>query len=184
MTRPPPRPSPVRRGRPAIAPPPRAGRAVAQVVARYAKEFGGASFSDIAARWSEIVGEKTARMCAPVKLTGRGEHGVLHLAVPGPAALLVEADAPRILAAVNRYCGRDVARRLTIARAPARGRERARPAGAGRSAAPRGLAPTAKLRLEAEVADIKDPQLQAALLKLGRATLGGGTRPPRPKEGT
>jgi hypothetical protein len=181
MTRPPHRSEPVRRGRPAIAPPPRAGRAVAGVVARFAKEFGGASFADIAARWSEIVGEKTARMCAPVKLTGRGEHGVLHIAVAGPAALLVEADAPRILAAVNRYCGRDVARRVTIARAPARGPLGARPPA---GAAPQGLAPTARLKLEAEVADIKDPQLKAALMKLGRATHGESARPPRSMKGS
>jgi hypothetical protein len=170
----------VRRGRRAIAPPPRAGRAVADVVARYAKEFGGASFADVASRWSEIVGERTARMCAPVKLSGRGAHGVLHVAAPGPAALLVEADAERILSLVNRYCGRDVAKRLAITRAPARGPLDAPASGGGASR--RGLAPTAKLRLEAEMAEFDDPRLKAALLKLGRATLGEEPRASRQKK--
>jgi hypothetical protein len=167
----PPRHPVLPRGRRAIQPAPRAGRAVAQVVGQFSKRFG-AGFGDIAARWNEIVGEKTARMCTPVKLTGRGADGVLHLAAPGPAALLVEADAERILAQVNLYCGRDVAKRLSLTRAPARAKAATETAPRPHAGA-RGLAPTARLKLEARLADIDDPGLKAALMKLGRATLGG-----------
>lgn len=157
-------PRPVRRGRPAIAPAPRAGRAVAGVLARFSGRFGS-GIGDLKTRWSDIVGERTARMCAPVKLTGRGRDGVLHVAAVGPAALLVEADSARILAAVNTYAGRDVAKKLALTRAPARAPDRSKPA-----APPARLAPTAQLALEAELADIEDPKLKAALAKLGRAT--------------
>jgi hypothetical protein len=176
----PPRSTPPPRGRRAIAPPPRASRAVAGVVSTLAKSKGfGAGFSDVAARWSEIVGERTARMCAPVKLTGRGKSGVLHVAAVGPAALLVEADREDILRKVNIFCGRDAAGKLSITRAPAR------PV-ASRPGA-RSLPPTARLKLEARLADVADPGLKAALMKLGRALLreqpgGEGGRPPRERK--
>ncbi len=157
----------VQRGRRAIQPAPRAGRAAADVVARFSKEFGS-SIGELANRWSEIVGERTARMCSPVKLTGRGKDGVLHVAAIGPAAVLVEADSGAILQKVNRYFGNDVARRLSITRAAAR---KAGPAPAPKPAKAAGLPPTARLKLEAELAGIEDPGLKAALMKLGQATL-------------
>jgi hypothetical protein len=72
-----------------------------------------------------------------------------------------------------------VARRLAITRAPARAAGAAPPE-PGR----RGLAPSEKLKLEAQLAEIDDPRLKAALMKLGRAALGagsgeGGRTPPK-----
>ena len=194
MTRLPPRkPTPLR-GRRAIAPPPRAGRAAAEVVATFSKTFG-AGMGDISARWTDIVGEKTARMCAPVKITGRRGEGTLHVAAPGPAALLVEANAQRILDQVNTYCGREVAKRLAITRASAA----RRPGLEGDDLTPSALrvtrrsappaprpspSPAATLKLEAELASIDDPRLKAALMKLGRETLTASARHATPKRPT
>lgn len=187
LTRPPAQPP--LRGRRQIAPAPRAGRAAADVVAKFSAQFGS-SLGDISTRWTEIVGEKTAKMCTPVKLTGRGASGTLHVAAPGPAALLVDANAQQILQKVNTFCGRDVAKRLAIVRASARpGAQKsagatspgaAKPA-LKRAPAPGGLPPTAKLKLEAELEGIEDPRLKAALMKLGKGALQ--KRPGRAGEG-
>jgi len=147
----------------------------ANIVARFSKAFG-AGIGDITARWEEIVGAKTARMCTPIKLTGRGANGVLHVAAPGPAALLVDAESARIIERVNTYCGRDVARRLAITRTSARRAARAAPAGAERP----GLAPTTAQKLEADLASVDDPRLKAALRKLGREALRPTRTPPSP----
>jgi hypothetical protein len=156
------------------------------VVAKFSAQFGS-SLGDIAARWTEIVGEKTAKMCTPVKITGRGDSGTLHVAAPGPAALLVEANAQQILQKVNTFCGRDVAKRLAITRASAKpggapkqgGGTQAKPA--AKAPASVGLPPTVKLKLEAELAGIEDPRLKAALMKLGKGALQ--KRPGRAGEG-
>ena len=192
--RPPLRPAPIPRGRRAIAPAPKAGRATANVIARFSKSFGS-GFGDLATRWSEIVDAKTARMCTPIKLTGRGANGVLHVAAPGPAALLVEANAQRILDQVNTYCGREVAKRLAITRASAA----RRPGLEGDDLTPSALrvtrrsappaprpspSPAATLKLEAELASIDDPRLKAALMKLGRETLTASARHATPKRPT
>lgn len=160
----------VPRGRPAIAPPPAVGRATADIVSRFTKTFG-AGVGDLAARWEDIVGAKTARMCAPVKLTGRGASGTLHLAAAGPAALLVEAESGRILERVNTYFGRDVARRIAITRTAAR-RPSAAPEAPSKTPGTRaGLAPTKRAKLEEDLASIDDPRLKAALRKLGQEAL-------------
>jgi hypothetical protein len=159
---------PVRRGRREIQPAPRAGRAASEVVSKFTKRFGS-NVGELANRWNEIVGEKTARMCTPVKLTGRGSDGILHLAAIGPAALLVEADSANILQKVNTFFGRDVARRIALTRASAR----TKAAPVAERPRPRGVAPTVRLKLEAELAEIEDPRLKAALMKLGQAALGG-----------
>ena len=63
------------------------------------------------------MGSRVAARCKPISITGRGNGGgVLRVAAPGPAALLVEADAARILERVNDYCGRPVAKKLAIVR--------------------------------------------------------------------
>jgi len=162
----------VARGRRAIAPAPKVGRVTANIVARFSKKFG-AGIGDIAARWEDIVGPKTARMCTPIKLTGRGGNGTLHVAAPGPAALLVDAESARILERVNTYCGRDVAKRLAITRSSARRAKNTAPTGPERP----GLAPTTAQKLEADLASVDDPRLKAALRKLGREALRP-TRPP------
>ncbi len=140
------------------------------MVAKFSAQFGS-SVGEIAARWPEIVGEKTARMCTPVKLTGRGASGVLHLTAVGPAALLVEADSERILQKVNTFCGKDVAKRLALTRAPAKSASKATARPAAAAMASGGLAPTARIKLEAELAAIEDPRLKAALMKLGKGAL-------------
>lgn len=168
----------VQRGRAPIAPPPPAARATANVLRGFSKTFG-AGLGEIATRWPEIVGERMARLCTPVKITGRDGEGALHVAARGPGAMLVEAEAANILERVNAFAGRVVAKRLAITRASARpsaqetnaaqtkpARTRLEPAAAPKQL---NLTPTQKLALEAELKDVDNPRLRAALFALGKA---------------
>ncbi|MGD2131972.1 MAG: DciA family protein [Maricaulaceae bacterium] len=180
FTRQPRKPAPyVPRGRAAIAPPPPAARATAGVLSRFSKQFGS-GVGELAARWPEIVGEKTARLCTPIKLTGRNGEGALHLAARGPGALLVEAESASILERVNTYAGRTVAKRIAITRAPAAAPASSTPARKKLTATAEpkrfNLSPTQKLALEAELKDIDDPRLRAALFKLGTAARADAAR--------
>ncbi len=152
------------RGRAAIKPAPKAARAVSKLVAALGVDAaGGPAFAEIAARWPEIVGDKVAKMCAPLRLTGRGRGGTLHVAVRGAGAVFVEAESARILERLNLFCGGSVARRLAITRAPARAAS-----GPVRRA---GLTPSETLALDAGLADVEHPRLKAALKRLGRGAL-------------
>ncbi len=116
--------------------------------------------AEIAARWPQIVGARTARLCAPLKLTGRGDTATLHIAARGPAAVLIEAESRRIVERVNTYCGVTVAHRLSIVRESARRAEADAP--------PRqGLKPSERLKLERGLAQVEHPGLKAALLRMG-----------------
>lgn len=179
-----------RRGRPAAAPPPRAGAAVAGVLAKHHKRFGP-GFSEIVARWPDIAGARLAKMCRPEKLVGRGDKGVLHIAAKGPAAVMVEAESPRIVERVNTYCGRPVIGRIRVRQsalaAPATS-DRTGISGRGArltgerpgKSEPRplktGLAPSRSAELDASLAHVDDPRLKAALARLGRAVMARGRR--------
>ncbi|MBU2418981.1 MAG: DUF721 domain-containing protein, partial [Alphaproteobacteria bacterium] len=80
-----------RRTRPAPRPAPRAGRALQGLIKELDAKFGRGA-SALEPRWTEIVGERLARVTRPQKLTkGRaGAGGTLELRVAGPAALLVQ----------------------------------------------------------------------------------------------
>ena len=123
--------------------------------------------------WQEIVGKEYAAFCAPSRLTparsgGGSKGGVLHVRVAPHAALEIQHETPSIIERINRYLGHDSVTRLKLiqdtpqAAMPKR-RPRARPLDAGETAL-----------LEQKTAEIEDPDLRAALGRLGAAMLSHG----------
>lgn len=163
-----------RRSRPAPRPPPPAGRQLAKVLKELEARFGPGA-GPLGARWAEIVGETLARRSEPVKLTpGRGvQPGSLEIRVDGPAAALVQHQAPEILSRVNLYLGTGTVARLRIVQGPVRRAAAVTPAQAAkarrRKAAPLDAAQEAALA--ASLAEAPDGPLKDSLIRLGRAVL-------------
>jgi hypothetical protein len=163
-TRPPPRPLPP------------AGRSINPVLKQLDERFGSGPGA-LQARWREIAGERLAAFTEPVKLTKPpgGQASALELRVQGPAAALVQHQAPEILARVNLFLGPGSVDRLRIVQGPVRtapaGPTPAQAAKARRRKAP--LDAGAEARLQAEVAEAPEA-LRTALLDLGRAVERGG----------
>jgi len=164
-----------RRTRPAHRPPPPAGRHLGKFLKELEDRFGPGA-GPLSLRWREIVGETLARRTEPVKLAKpRGGAGaVLEIKVEGPAAALVQHQAPEILSRVNLYLGQGAVARLRIVQGPVRGGAGAAgPAGAvkarRRAAGP--LAAAQEAELARGLADAPDGPLKDSLAKLGRAVL-------------
>jgi hypothetical protein len=128
------------------------------------------------ARWREIVGERLAARTEPVKLVkGRnGQPGALEIRVDGPAAALIQHQAPEILSRVALFLGQGVVDRLRIVQGPVR----AKPAEAAEQAAPprrRRYAGPLDTAQEAELArsleGATEGPLKSALIRLGREVL-------------
>jgi hypothetical protein len=131
----------------------------------FAKE--GFASADIVAHWPEIVGPEIAAHAEPMKLKwprGGEEEGrpaTLVLRVEGPAAVEIQHLAAVILERVNRFFGWRAVDRITLRQAPLARRARARPASAP--------SPEAMARVAADLPDIADEGLRAALSRLGAA---------------
>jgi hypothetical protein len=137
--------------------------------------FGQGS-SGLASRWKEIVGETLARRTEPVKLIKpRGGGGsILELKVEGPAAALVQHQAPEIMERVNLFLGAGTVTRLRISQGAVRqaaAATGAAPAKTRRKTGP--LDAAAEAKLAAGLADMPDGPMKQSLLKLGRAVLRG-----------
>jgi hypothetical protein len=163
-----------RRSRPSRPPPPPAGRQLAKFLKVLEERFGPGA-GPLTLRWREIVGETLAKRTEPVKLVKqRGGGSVLELKVDGPAAALVQHQAPEILARVNLYLGADAVTKLRIVQGPVRASAAASGPAATAKARRRGAGPL-DAALEAELAEgleaAPDGALKASLMKLGRAVL-------------
>ena len=92
---------------------PRSGRA--RAAGELVGQIGGVAFrrfgfvqSAIVSRWSEIVGERYARVSSPESIrfpTGKKSGGVLTLLVEGAHSPLLQHLAPLIIERVNRFFG-------------------------------------------------------------------------------
>ena len=165
-----------KKSRPAYRPPPHAGRALTKLVKALDEKFGHGA-DGLKARWREIAGELLAARTEPVKLVkGRnGAPATLEIKVDGPAAALIQHQAPEILARVRLFLGEGVVDRLRIVQGPLRRKEA--PASGGvaavkaRRRASGPLDAAAEARLAAGLASGPDGELKSALLKLGREVL-------------
>ena len=159
-----------RRTRPTFRAPPRASRSLAPFIKKLDDQFGRGS-SALEARWVEIVGDRLARVCRPMKLIkGRGNAGgVLELRVVGPAALLVQHQTQDIIDRVNLFLGSKYVEKLRISQGPIKplATSSASPRSRQRPTLPP-MPPAAQAELDASLEGVPD-RLKAALLKLGRA---------------
>ena len=164
-----------RRTRPAPRPAPRAGKALQGLIKELDAKFGRGA-SALEPRWTEIVGDRLARVTRPQKLTrGRGgAGGTLELRVAGPAALLVQHQSEEILQRVNLFLGPGSVDRLRIAQGPVKPPVGLPPPARARPG-PRPLPAHLEAELKAAVADAPDP-LKGPLERLGRAVLGDPTK--------
>jgi hypothetical protein len=160
-----------RRTRPAPRPAPKAGRALQGLIRELDAKFGRGA-SALEPRWSEIVGDRLARVTRPQKLTkGRGgAGGTLELRVAGPAALLVQHQSEDILARVNLFLGPGSVEKLRIAQGPVKPPVGLPSPPRPRAAAARSLPAHQEAELKAAVAAAPDP-LKGPLERLGRAVL-------------
>ncbi|MBW3560853.1 MAG: DUF721 domain-containing protein [Proteobacteria bacterium] len=160
-----------KRTRPQRRPPPPMGRSLRPLIKQLDERFGSGPGA-LQARWREIAGDRLAAFTEPVKLSKPrgGAAAALELRVQGPAAALVQHQAPEILARVNLFLGPGSVDRLRIVQGPVK----AAPAGPTPAQAAKARRRTAPLdagveaRLAAEVSEAP-PKLREALLRLGRA---------------
>jgi hypothetical protein len=158
-----------RRTRPPHRAAPSAGKSLAPALKALEVRFGQ-GVSGLQNRWREIAGDALARHSQPVKLTkGRnGAGGVLELRVDGPAAALIQHQAPQIIARVELMLGAGAVAKLRIVQGPVRPPAAPKPS---RKRPP--LDAGAEAQLAKDLGDAPDGPLKAALHKLGREVLRG-----------
>lgn len=126
----------------------------------------GFASAGVVNNWSAIVGEELARHSMPERLGG---DGTLRLRVDGPLATDLQHMEPQILERIASYFGYRAVTRLALLQGPLP----SRPADPGERAA-RALDSDEEAALRANLAGTDDPDLRAALERLGRAVIGGG----------
>ncbi|HZU91784.1 MAG TPA: DciA family protein [Stellaceae bacterium] len=154
------------------------GVAASQVAAPLLKRRGGLLVR-LKLDWAHIVGEAWAEVSWPAAL---GRDGALKLRVLPTAALDLQHRVPLLIERINLYFGRPVATRLVFVQGPLP----LAPAPAPESPAP--PAGDTVQAFDERLAQIPDPDLRAALARLGRAVGAAAAEPPRgrvaPKPGT
>ena len=161
-----------RRSKPMPRPAPRAGRSLGPVLKALEERFGQGP-GQLQLKWKEIVGETLARHTEPVKLTkARGNApGVLELRVAGPAAAIVQHQAPEILQRVSLILGEGSVTKLRILQGAVRVSPGRPQAARRRQKGP--LDAAAEQTLAEGLADAPEGPLRDALIRLGRETLRG-----------
>lgn len=160
------------------APPPRVWQrprgGPAKSISDLMPEVGRAAFrrfgfvqSSIVTRWPEIAGENLAAMSVPQAIKfppGSKENGVLHLAVAGAHAVLMQHVEPEIIERVNRFFGYAAIRRVKLSRDDKLAVRQPYPAPPER---PPNLKPV-PIALGDSLRDIGDPELRAVLEGVAR----------------
>lgn len=166
-----------KRTRPPFRPPPHAGRSLTPFIKALDERFGRGADA-LKGRWIEIVGERLAARTEPVKLVkGRsGKPGALEIRVDGPAAALIQHQAPEILARVGLFLGQGMVDRLRIVQGPVRAKPSPTPKSGGPGPARRRSAPldaAQEAELERSLEGATEGPLKSALMRLGREVLRG-----------
>jgi hypothetical protein len=162
-----------RRTRPAWRAAPTAGKSLGKLIKGLEERFGPAGPDVLRTRWREIAGEVLAARTEPVKLvrsrTGGG--GTLEIKVDGPAAALIQHQAPQILARVNLFLGSGEVAKLRIVQGkvtpPSRAALPARP----RRLKNQPLDAAVEAELQQGLAAAPDSPLTRSLLRLGREVM-------------
>ena len=131
-------------------------------IARSRGKARGVSVAQLKAEWSAIVGPELARLTEPdAVLAGRGGKSgkALRLRVAGAAALEVQHSSGLFVERVNAFFGHKFIDEIRLVQGAI-----VRPAAPRPTPAPD---PQAVRRATAKVAEVKDPDLRAALARLG-----------------
>lgn len=164
-----------KRPRPPPSGPPPAGRSLNRTLKELDERFGKGPGA-LQLRWREVVGPDIARRTEPVKLTRTrgGGPAALEIRVAGPAAALIQHQAPEIIARVNLFLGAGAVDKLRIVQGPLRGL-----AGPARPLPrkPPPLDAAAEAELRKGLAQAPEGPLKDALLNLGRGVLRDRPKP-------
>lgn len=136
-----------------------------------ARAFGrrGFAMTELLTRWPLIAGLALARYTVPEELRfpqGKGDAGTLWIRAEGVVGLELQHLQPVLIERINAICGFRAVRDLRIVQGPValpKIREQARR---------RQLDNNEIKALHAELAPVSDPQLNAALARLGAGILG------------
>jgi hypothetical protein len=170
---------------------PRRGRGFASAAETARKRLGEAAsrhgFAEpqVLLRWAEVVGERLAGLCAPVKVTyprGQGLGATLVVRAPGARAPEVEHLGPRIVERVNQFYGYRAVARIKVVQTtgPAPGFAET-PSPFADPSAPAEPAPEAEARAAGLTRGIRDDALRAALTRMGAHVLSRGAGPGKPR---
>jgi hypothetical protein len=126
----------------------------------------GFASSELVTQWRTIVGAEIAAHSEPMKIQWprpihdqQPEPATLILRVEGPAAIEIQHLSSVILERVNRFFGWQAIGQIALRQAPLRRVEKPAP--------PAGPDPQKMARVTAELGDIADDGLRAALARLG-----------------
>ena len=148
-----------------------AGELVADIGGQSFKRFGFVQGS-IVSRWSEIVGERYAKVSSPESIRfpmGRKAGGCLTLLVEGAHAPLIQHLAPLIIERVNRFFGYAAIDRIVFRQGKVPTSDRARPRRGNLRPVPKELGDGLR--------EIADPELRACLESLA-AQIAATSGPP------
>ncbi|MBV9524032.1 MAG: DUF721 domain-containing protein [Alphaproteobacteria bacterium] len=129
----------------------------------------GAVTAQLLAEWPAIVGAEIAARCRPMRLTfrrGERRNGTLRLRVVPAAALEIQHGEPLLIERINGFFGYPAVGRLALVQGPAPLPDAPQPPRL------RTLAPAEQEALHHRLERVQDPELRAALERLGRAVLG------------
>jgi hypothetical protein len=140
------------------------GVAVSKLAAPIIAKRGGAILVRLKAEWAAIIGAEWAALTWPHSL---GRDGALKLRVAPSAALELQHRTPLLIERINLFFGRSVVSRLSLVQGllPLDS--------ASHEPGVTGLAAIEVERLEEQLSGIADPELRAALGRLGHAVIGG-----------
>jgi hypothetical protein len=144
------------------------GAALAPITAPILGKEGGAT-AQLMAEWRAIVGDALAEACWPVKLSfprGARRDGTLRLRALPAMALEIQHREPILLERINGYFGYRAVARLAMIQGPLPLEERMAPPEL------RCLAAEEQRALDERVSPVTDPELRAALARLGSAMIG------------
>jgi hypothetical protein len=144
-----------------------AGIAAARLAAPIVARRGGGVLGRLKAEWAAVVGAELAATTWPEAL---GRDGALKLRVASSIALDLQHRAPLVIERINLFFGHAAVARLILVQGPLP--LAAPPA----TAMPTPLAAEEAKALDTRLGDIADPELRAALARLGRLVLAGARR--------
>lgn len=127
------------------------------------------------ADWRAVVGPELAASCWPDRLSfppGKKEGGMLRIRVAGGFATELQHLVPQVLERINSHFGYRAIARISILQAPPD-----KVAAARRAAKPpphKRPDPGRESDLEAVLSEVEDPEIRAALARLGRAVISDG----------
>ena len=139
------------------------GVAVSKLAAPIVARRGGGVLVRLKSEWAAIVGADWAAVAWPSAL---GRDGVLRVRAASTAALELQHRAPLLIERINCFFGRSVVTRLALVQGPL-------PIDSPSSEPPILTRAAGEVTvLDERLSGIADPQLRAALDRLGRAVIG------------